>query len=75
MTWDGKERRVPNNDHDILIEIQNDVKHLVKEITLHIKADDEIQNQIKKDLLFHNKIVYGCVGAFLFVEFIGKFIK
>lgn len=49
MIWDGKERRMSQTeDHDILIEIKNDVKHLVANFNSHVKEDkiywDKIEN-------------------------------
>ena len=75
MTWDGKERRMPNDDHDVLIEIKTDVKHIVSSLERHIKDDDIIQKQIKNDLLFHQKIVYGGVGIVGFIQFLSLVAK
>ena len=74
--WDGKDRRKMNSElRDIVIEVRNDVKHIITELGTHIKQDDKIQTEIKKDLLFHQKIVYGCIGIVTFLQLIGFFHK
>lgn len=64
----------PTEDHDILIEIKGDVKHLVNTLKDHIISDDKVQKEIKSNLDFHQKIVYGGIGILGFVEFIRSFI-
>ena len=78
MTWDGKEERRKMSDDwikrdRILSEVHADVKHLIVKLEDHVKQDDKIQGEIKRDLMFHQKIVYGLVGVFLFIEFVLKF--
>lgn len=62
-------------DHDLLIEIKNDVKHIVSSLKDHIDNDDKIQKEIKSDLKFHQKILYGGIGIVGFIEFIRGWIK
>ena len=81
--WDGRERRSGGGeDHDLLIEIANDLKHMINWSRDHDTLDtsrflaqkQELNDQ-KKEINFHNKIVYGGLGIFLFVEFVIKFVK
>lgn len=81
--WDGKERRkVSQTDHDVMIEIRSDVKHILEWNKSH-KEDDDLkhsENLVKFDKIarnddFQNKMIYGAMGVIAFVELIGKFIK
>jgi len=81
-TWDGKERRMTTNDHDLLINIANDCKHM-KEWTVKHTFDDDIRHKdnlekfdkINENDKWQNKIIYGAIGAVLLIEFASKFIK
>lgn len=64
-----------SEDHDMIIEIRNDVKHLVSSVGEHIKSDDIVQRDIKKDLQFHQKIVYMGAGILAFLNFVLLFRK
>lgn len=46
MTWDGLERRA-QSDHDILLEIKGDVKHLVSNFASHVVDDKDQWDKIE----------------------------
>lgn len=82
MTWDGKDRRMSDNNNDILqrmavkqAEIANDVKHMVKWSESHDITDTNRFNKMEKDIVWQNKIIYGAFGIIAFLGFITKFIK
>lgn len=62
------------DDHDLLIEIRGDTKHIKAWTETHEKSDNERFNEIKADVEFHKKVIYGCLGVFIFIQFISKFI-
>ena len=71
----GEERRMANDDHDILIEIRGDVKNLVSNFNAHLVDDKHSFTKVAKDQDFTNKIFYGGMGVILFVEFYLKVIQ
>lgn len=82
MTWDGKDRRMSDNNDDLLqrmavkqAEIANDVKHMVKWSESHTVEDIKRFEKIEKDMVWHNKILYGGIGVITFLGFVAKFIK
>jgi len=75
-TWDGKERRKVNSeDHDILIEIRSDLKNLSALVKSHVEDDTTRFNKVDKKIEFQERIIYGAIGAFVFIEFITKVVK
>ena len=50
------------NDHDILIEIRNDMKHVISKVKEH---DDKFR--------FHDKIIYGFGGVVIFIQIVLPF--
>ena len=60
-----------SDDHDILIEIQRDLKNFMANFDKHVKDDEKMSGKID----FHSKIIYGCLGAFALIEFLLKVIK
>lgn len=62
-------------DHDLLIEIKSDVKHIREWTGVHDDKDDRRFAKVEKDLDFHRKIVYGGMGIVVFIEFIMKFVN
>ncbi len=81
-TWDGNERRNGNRDHDLLLTVSNDVKHMVEWTKSHTNLDDERHkdNLLKFDKIdnsvgFHSKVIYGVLGIVAFIDLISKFIK
>lgn len=66
--WDGTERRklshMNQEDHDLLIEIHSEVKHIGTQMKKH-ECDIEILK----------KAMWGLIGAFFVVELIIKVIK
>lgn len=76
MTWDGRtERRKMSDDHDLLVRIHENLKNHIEIMSKHILDDEHRFDTVRKDLATHNKIIYGCIGVALFVEFVSKFIK
>jgi len=76
LTLDSNERReMSSSDHDLLIGISGDVKHIREWTDVHDKKDDSRFAKVERDLEFHRKIVYGGIGIVVFVEFIMKFLK
>ena len=73
--WDGKERRMSSEDHDILIEIRRDVKNLIQNFESHTKDDKEQFKIIARENEWTKKILYGGIGVVVFVEFVMKFIQ
>lgn len=73
--WDGKERRVNLDDHDLLIRIANDCEHMKEWTETHTKSDDTRFKTLNDNDKWQNKILYGFLGVFIFVEFIARLIK
>lgn len=62
-----------NTDHDILIEIKNDVKHLVDKVSQHTD-DDKTSFQKHNDAIsFLQKVVWGGLGAVALLQVILSF--
>lgn len=79
---DCGERRKMNLDHDTLIEIKSDVKAIrstlndqKEALVIHTLEDNKTFDRIRLAQEFTNKIIYGCIGVFLFVEIILKVLK
>lgn len=79
MEWDGKERRAMNQDQvnrdRLLSEVHSDIKHLLKWADEHTKEDQERFKEVESRIKVGEKIVYGALGIFLFVEFVVNFTK
>ena len=74
--WDGRERRRGiGEDHDLLIEIARDLKHLVAWSRDHEIMDAARFLEANKEIAFLRKIAYGVIGVVVFVEFVIKFVK
>ncbi len=74
--WDGRERRNGDGeDHDLLINIASDVKHMVNWSRDHNILDEARYLENKKEIDFLRKIAYGGIGVFVVLEFLAKFIK
>lgn len=75
--WDGRtERRAMNiEDHDLLLEIKGDTKHLVDTMNSHILDDKVNFKKITDEQSWHSKILYSGLGIVLFIEFIAKVLK
>lgn len=77
--WEGQERRGMNQDQRerdrLLTETHSNVSHLLKSFDGHVNEDRESFDGIRKDMEFQKKVIYGCVGVFVFLEFVVKFIK
>ena len=66
--WDGSERRNDNYMRDILIELRNDVKHLVSGFDDHVKED-------KENFKWIFRIMWAGGGIISFVLIAIKFIN
>ena len=76
MTWDGKERRnVNQEDHDLLIEINEGVKHLVDKFNTHIQDDKDTFKTIKDKVANHDKVLWISMGVLITLQVILKFLK
>lgn len=62
-------------DHDLLIEIRSDVKHIKQWTEAHEKSDNDRFNKILNDVEFHKKIIYGIGGIVFFIQVISRIIK
>ena len=72
--WDGKEHRASNVTlGDILLElreVKGDVKNLLVQFAEH-KQDDKSQfGEIKKDVLWIQRLTFGAIGAYFLVQFL-----
>ena len=74
-TWDGKERRTPMGDHDLLQQIANDVKHLVGWTKEHKQEDDARYNQLNGESKNVQRVLWLAGGVVLAFQVILKFIK
>jgi len=79
---DTERRQMNQVDHDLLITIANDCKHMKAWTESHTKEDNDRHesNLIKFEKIndndkWQNKILYGMIGVFIFVEFFVKVIK
>lgn len=69
-------------DHDTILTVASDVRHIVEWTKVHTKDDDNRhEDNLKKfekidaNQNLNNRIVYGLIGVFVFLEFASKFIK
>ena len=63
--WDGKERRQMSQiDHDLLTRIDTKLTNFFDEFKV-----------LKSKVAWHEKLIYLCMGGFLVIEFMVKFIK
>ncbi len=74
MTWDGVERRKMSGDErDLLIRIDTNLTNHIAVMATHVIDDNIKFNEVKKDLAFNNKILYGALGIIAFIELLSKF--
>ena len=64
-----------SEDHDVLIEIRADVKHLVGTVNTHLEDDKTAFTKLNEGQEFLKKVVWSCMGAGTLVALILKFIK
>lgn len=69
-------------DHDLLINIANDCKHMKEWTSTHTRDDDkkhedniERFEKIEDIAKWQNKILYGALGIISFITFMSHFIK
>jgi len=78
--YSGPERRKMNQeDHDLLLTIANDCKHMKEWCETHTKEDDQRHrdnlerfSQIEKNEKWQNKILYGALGIISFITFLSN---
>jgi hypothetical protein len=77
--WDGKERRLMNQDQinrdRLLSEVHSDIKHLLKWADEHTKDDEKRFKEVDTRMKMAEKVIYGALGIFLFVQFVVNFVK
>ena len=71
MVWDGEERRFSNRDHDTLIEVVQILKSHVGNFDKHVEDD----KALTKDVKFHSKIIYVCMGGLGVLEIILRVVQ
>jgi len=57
-------------DHDLLTQIANDVKHLVKNFDKHIQEDKESFKSQGNDIKWNSKIIWMGLGALALIQFL-----
>lgn len=65
--WDGKERRGGVGDHDLLQQIANDVKHILKWSQEHQQEDDVRYKEHQNEHKNYNRVLWlggGIILAF-----------
>jgi hypothetical protein len=71
--WDGTDRRASGVTlNDILLEVRdvkNDVRHLVEKVDTHVKEDKAAFENIRKDVTFAQRIIFGGIGAWFIIQF------
>lgn len=60
---------------DKIIETHTDVKHLVQWAKEHTIEDNARFKVVHEKIALGEKIIYGAMGVFIFIEIIIKFIK
>ena len=64
-----------DDDHDLLIEIKTIVSNNGLRLSDFMLETRRILAKHDKDIDFINKLIYGFIGVFVFIEFIFKVIK
>lgn len=82
MTWqpgDPERRKMNQEDHDLLIEIRSDTKHMKEWTIAHESNDNQrhIDNLTKFDkidnkVLWLQRLAWGIIGIVFFVELMNK---
>ena len=75
--WDGRtERRKMNQeDHDLLIEINEGVKHLVEKLNHHIIEDEKTFATLEYKVNKHDKVLWVGMGIVITLQVILKLLK
>lgn len=63
------------SDHDLLIAIHGDVKHLVESVAQHIQDDKEAFDKQDKFNEFSKKMFYGGIGVWFVITILLKMLK
>lgn len=74
MVWDGKERRAPGPDHDILIRIEESLRNHIEKVERHFVDDATNFKEIRKDVEALKGWRLQILGAVAFVVFLAEFI-
>ena len=71
--WDGIDRRKMNQlDHDLLIEIKNDTRHLVTSMEAHILEDRGMFKAINDKIGWLQKGAFMVLGALAILKLLFK---
>lgn len=76
--WDGFERRktyMNDKDHDLLIKIGVSFEAHISKFEDSLILIKENLDKYNKKVDFQQRIIYGIIGVFVFLNFISKFIK
>lgn len=76
---DPERRKMTTEDHDLLIEIRGDVKHM-KEWSVNHTADDDRRHkdnskkfdEVDNRILWLSRLAWGLIGVVVFVELLNK---
>lgn len=63
------------NRDRLLSEVHADIKHLLKWADEHTKDDENRFKEVDGRMKVAEKIIYGSLGIFLFIEFVVNFVK
>ena len=63
------------DDRDILIRLDQNVKNFISKMDVHIKTDEDCFKEQGKDIAYLKKITYMGMGALIIVNVFLKFIK
>ena len=77
-SWDGNERRkddMSQEERDLLIRIDTNLKNLVDKFTEHIDADNMNFSKQSIDIEWLKKTTYMGLGALIIINVILKFLK
>ena len=72
----SEERRKGDSEmRDMLVEVHTDMKHLIEWNKAHKLEDDNRHKELKNEISWHSRILYGLLGAFALVEVLMKWSK
>lgn len=75
-SYDGEDRRNhKGNDHDLLTRIDANLINFMKTFVLHEMEDRRRFDNIEKTLNWVMKIMYGCIGGVMLIEFVLRVVK
>jgi len=75
-SWDGGDRRKNGQeDHDLLIEINTNVKNFMQAFEAHLIQDARDFEKQNLRIGYLEKVFYCCTGIIIAVEFLIKLMK